>query len=390
MEMNRMLMCRERPVMEFRYFPTGGYALMAGEIFDRERVPFGMWVDGHPEPTGESITRWWRSRGVPMTRDGIRTALAGMGIPLASDLLDRSLGLSLSDQYWARPLDRDDVQWADLNFFHNDFDEQLGRALFYGNSSRVADVNTPDVTSAGDLPKRWVITPDGTRELIKAGRSGQEPDNEVIASRVADLLGMAHVEYRVGHAQGKRVCICPDMVTDREELIPGGQLMPLFRKASDEERKAAWIDACERAGADRDAIVGATDDFLLLDYLLRNTDRHYNNFGLIRDVETLAVSPAPIFDTGESLFNGMDLEMMDNDDYPAKPFWLDDAGEKPNARWQLSLIEDWDRWDLTVLDAVPDIVRDQLSTNSRLPERIVGRVAELVCQRADEVRRMLR
>lgn len=390
MEMNRILMCRERPVMEFRYFPTGGYALMAGEIFDRDRVPFGMWVDGRPEPTGESITQWWRSRGVPMTRDGMRTVLTGMGIPLTSDLLDRSLGLSLSDQYWVRPLDRDDLQWDDLNFFHNDFDEQLGRALFHGNSSQVSDVNTPDVTSAGDLPKRWMIAPDGTRKLIKAGRSGQEPDNEVIASRVADLLGMSHVEYRIGHAQGKRVCICPDMVTDREELIPGGQLMQLFRKASNEERKAVWLDACERAGANRQAVADATDDFLLLDYLLRNTDRHYNNFGLIRDVETLEVSPAPIFDTGESLFNGMDLEMMDNDDYPAKPFWLDDAGEKPNARWQLSLIEDWDRWDLTVLDAVPDIVRDQLSANSRLPERIVNRVTELVRERVNEVRRIRR
>ena len=28
------------------------------------------------------------------------------------------------------------------------------------------------------------------------------------------------------------------------------------------------------------------------------TDRHYNNFGLIRDVETMQVRPAPLFDTG--------------------------------------------------------------------------------------------
>lgn len=386
MEMNRVLMCRERPVMEFRYFPTGGYALMAGDIFDRERLPFGMWVEGRPEPTGESITRWWRSRGLPMTRDGLRSVLNGMGIGSASDLLDRSMGLSLSDQYWVRPIDRDDLRWGDLNFFHNDFDEQLGRSLFAGNASAIEDMNTPDVTSAGDLPKRWTIADDGTRELVKAGRSGQEPDNEVIASRVAELLGMAHVPYRLSHAHGKRVSVCPDMVSDREELIPGGQLMPLFRKASNEERKTVWLEACERAGADKDEVEAATDDFLLLDFLLRNTDRHYNNFGLIRDVETLAVRPAPIFDTGESLFNGMDLPMMDNEDYPAKPFWLDDAGERPNAMWQLSLIRHWDRWDLSLLDEVPDIVRDQLSDNSRLPERIVGRIAALVAERGNMVR----
>lgn len=63
-EMNRMLMCGDRLVMEFEYSRSGGYALWAGTIHDSARVPTGMWVDSSPEPTGESITRWWRSRGI--------------------------------------------------------------------------------------------------------------------------------------------------------------------------------------------------------------------------------------------------------------------------------------------------------------------------------------
>ena len=146
MTMNRMLMCRTHPVMEFEYFERGGYSLRAGEIYDESRIPIGMYVDGKPEPTGESITGWWRSRGIPMTRDGMRSVFAGSGIASTNDLLDRSLGLSLSDQYWVRPLDRPDLTWEKLNFFHNDFDERLGQALFFGNSSRIGNVNTPDVT----------------------------------------------------------------------------------------------------------------------------------------------------------------------------------------------------------------------------------------------------
>lgn len=40
----------------------------------------------------------------------------------------------------------------------------------------------------------------------------------------------------------------------------------------------------------------------ILDYIMLNEDRHLNNFGIIRDVQSLEwIDVAPIFDTGESL-----------------------------------------------------------------------------------------
>lgn len=379
--MNRMLMCADRPVMEFEYSRNGGYALRAGTIYDAARIPVGMWLDRKPEPDGPSITRWWRGRGVPATRDGLGTVLAMSGIATTDELLDRCLGLSLSDQYWVRPLDRDDLQWSTINFFHNRFDEQLGRSLFQGGSSRIADINTPDVTSAGDLPKRWIIQPDGTRSLIKAGRTGQEPDNECIASQVASLLGIKHIEYRIDHIQGRRVSVCDEMLTDDEEIIPGGQIMNLFRDGPRIEGKAIWLDACEQLGMDRHVEETAVDDFIFLDFLLRNTDRHYNNFGLIRNVNTLAVRPVPIFDSGDSLWNGMDPDLMDNSDYRTKPFWIDDWGDKNNAIWQFRLINEWDRWNLDLLNEVPGIIRDQFSTNRRIAPAITDTITSLMTER---------
>lgn len=42
---------------------------------------------------------------------------------------------------------------------------------------------------------------------------------------------------------------------------------------------------------------------LVLDYLISNEDRHYRNFGLIRNVNTLKFERvAPIFDSGYSMF----------------------------------------------------------------------------------------
>ena len=67
------------------------------------------------------------------------------------------LRLSLSDQYWVRRED-DPVEWKDINFFDNPFDEALGEILLTSySSSHDISLNAPDVSTGGDLPKRWTI-----------------------------------------------------------------------------------------------------------------------------------------------------------------------------------------------------------------------------------------
>ena len=51
---------------------------------------------------------------------------------------------------------------------------------------------------------------------------------------------------------------------------------------------------------------------IICDSLLSNTDRHFRNFGLVRNVDKLECRPAPIFDSGNSLWfdvNNSDLEI---------------------------------------------------------------------------------
>lgn len=53
-------------------------------------------------------------------------------------------------------------------------------------------------------------------------------------------------------------------------------------------------------------ITESLDDMLILDFIICNRDRHYNNFGMIRNVNTLQIEKsAPIFDTGTSAFAGI-------------------------------------------------------------------------------------
>ncbi len=98
--------------------------------------------------------------------------------------------------------------------------------------------------------------------------------------------------------------ICGEMLTDTEELVSAWQLLGSVKTDNRLDARDSWLLAAESFGCDLQAISDATDDWLLVDWLMRNTDRHYNNFGLIRDVETMQVRPAPLFDTGASLWCG--------------------------------------------------------------------------------------
>ena len=61
-----------------------------------------------------------------------------------------------------------------------------------------------------------------------------------------------------------------------------------------------YLNCCRALGVADIAL--AVDQMIVLDYLIANEDRHQNNFGLIRDANTLEwLGAAPIFDSGSSL-----------------------------------------------------------------------------------------
>jgi len=53
-----------------------------------------------------------------------------------------------------------------------------------------------------------------------------------------------------------------------------------------------------------DKFIKALEDMIIFDAVILNTDRHYGNFGFLVDSKTnQIVSPAPLFDHGNSLLN---------------------------------------------------------------------------------------
>ena len=99
--------------------------------------------------------------------------------------------------------------------------------------------------------------------------------------------------------------------------------------------------------------------FRSLDYIIANEDRHFNNFGLIRNAETLEwIGLAPIYDSGSSLgYDKLPGQMKSEKDVGCKPF-------KNHHVEQLRLVQSFDWLDLSKLHDVEDMIRRVLSADA--------------------------
>ncbi|MBR6204827.1 MAG: hypothetical protein IKQ60_07255 [Candidatus Methanomethylophilaceae archaeon] len=324
-----------------------GTLLRKGKVYEKSHMPVGTVRKGIVD--GNALRHWWAGRSIPASRDGIEDVLRGLGIPSTTLLIEKCMGLSLSDQYWIRPRGSD-TAWADVNFFENEFSEDMGDLLLGARADAGhISMRSPDNTSDGVLRKRWKIF-DGRRCLVKAGSGPlmQEPFNEAIASILMGSQGIDHVEYSLAWQGRRPVCICEDFIGPDTELVTGYGLTRSVPKDRGRTTYALYVSVCEEAGID---IVPFLDRMLAIDYIMMNGDRHMNNFGLVRDAETLEyLGPAPVYDTGTSL--GCDVrtewfpeEISDS----AKPF--ESTFEK-----QLGLVSDLSWFDGdAMLSALPRV-----------------------------------
>ena len=127
-----------------------------------------------------------------------------------------------------------------------------------------------------------------------------QPFNEVLASEICRLLGFNHVKYDLEIYNDIVVSKCPCFITKNTELITCHQIRNDIKKHGNIEDYEEYIKLLEKNGIKNARI--QMENMYILDFLIMNEDRHLNNFGIIRDVNTLKwIECAPIFDNGKSL-----------------------------------------------------------------------------------------
>lgn len=94
------------------------------EIYNEAYAPVGVRLNSR-----NSVYEWWRGRSIPASREGLDMLLKQLGYSSRNTLALKAFGLSLSDQYWVRPVGSD-LEWDKINFFQNDFSIDVGQAFF--------------------------------------------------------------------------------------------------------------------------------------------------------------------------------------------------------------------------------------------------------------------
>ena len=270
-------------------------------------------------------------------------------------LLVRCYGLSLSDQYWIYP-ENSNLTWDQINFFENPFSDDMGDVLF-GTQKKADgfDFSSPDNTSDGCLKKRWKIL-NGKRCLIKGGSNPfrQQPFNEVIAAGIMERLGIDHIPYTVMWKEDAPYSVCEDFVTADTELVSAWRIMQTQKKENSTSVYQHFVNCCKVLGAPN--VVPSLDRMIILDYIIANEDRHLNNFGLLRNAETLEwLGFAPIFDSGSSLgYDKVAAQIRAGRDIACKPF-------KKHHAEQLKLVSSFDWIDFENLKDVESMITAVLS-----------------------------
>ena len=319
--MHYTLMHKEIPVVDIELDDASGAITRVDDVHNAAHIPIGI-AYKNDILDRKALNKWWYGRSIPASRQGIQQALAILRIGSTQELIDKSYGLSLSDQYWIKEKGSS-LEWTEINFFTNDFSRDIGDILFGGHiSSAKIDLMSPDNTSDGWLRKKWTII-DGKRCLIKGGSgvTQQEPYNEVIASELMEKLNIPHVPYRIIMQGDYPYSVCEDFIDADTELISADYIMKSQKKANHLTTYQHYLNCCAALGISN--AQQAVDQIIVVDYLLANTDRHYNNFGAIRNANSLEwIGSAPIYDSGTSLWCNTPTKLIRPlaSDLPSKPF----------------------------------------------------------------------
>lgn len=245
--------------------------------------PIGYW----------SLTIFLEQRKAPKHRKHILQLLEQYGCDDTEGFLRVTHALSLNDTFWVREADAA-LCWEDVSLYTNPFSENISEAAFDGIISETdLPATSPEFGTDGYYAKRWKREDSGIY-LYKSGSAHYEiePLSEYLAAQLSNRLCPGAVPYDMDFYRGKLVSKCPLFTNEAMGLAKASAVFHGEERTMPE--LLAFFDG-----------IGSGDAFrrmCVLDAVILNTDRHYGNFGVLFDTDTLEIQGmAPVFDHNRSL-----------------------------------------------------------------------------------------
>ncbi|MCR5778818.1 MAG: hypothetical protein K6G84_15605 [Lachnospiraceae bacterium] len=250
--------------------------------------------------TIENMNRWWEMRAIPSSRETIRKLINSLEIITSEDYLAKNLALSITDTYWIKP-DGSDLKYEDINLFN--LKDPCCEKIPYHNAS----CYDPNASLGGQMEKYWDMshdTPVLTKEAFKY--FGQQAVNEVFATLIHTRQNtqIPFVKYSLSATdEGSILSFCDSFTNEDIEFISAYEIVSSSKVSNNNSMYEHYIKCCKDNGIDEEYIRTFMDYQTLTDFVISNSDEHLMNFGILRDANTMKLlGPAPIFDSGNSMF----------------------------------------------------------------------------------------
>ena len=265
-------------------------------------APIGFFLKEQPKDVqNEWLTAFLESRKAPKHRRHIQEILTQYQCNDLKGFIDVTHAVSLNDVFWVKGAESS-LSWADVSLYRNEFDQLISIAAFDGTmSSTVLSSSSPEFGTDGYYAKCWVR--EGEKIfLYKRGSDLFETEqySEYLAYQVALKICPDAVPYDLTHYHGRVVSKCELFTNENVGLVKAARVF------GGEKPIPAMLSYFES--------IGSADTFrrmCILDAIILNPDRHYGNFGVLFDTDTMQVlRMAPVFDNNRALLPHLDEDQL--------------------------------------------------------------------------------
>lgn len=235
----------------------------------------------------KNVEGWIAARAIDPHRTNSRLLKRALRLRTTDDV-NTALAVNaatITDRYWFKPEGSNDV-YEDIRFKENYFDQLALRGD--PDSFSCKPSRTPELTNTGSFEKCWKLI-DGKWWMYKSGNS-DELFSELFICRLGEKLGFNMAHYEI---DGQYI---------RSEDFTEGA------KVNFESMKSLVDDDEDYTNCFRTLISVSPElarqylELIWMDSLCYNMDRHTENFGLLREIETGKIlSLAPNYDNNIAL-----------------------------------------------------------------------------------------
>lgn len=258
-------------------------------IIDAQFMPYDLYLEESNDFDTKMnnlnvFLHWCACRVLTLDRTYAKEILNSIGAPQSVTDRDRaeiSMSyhcVSLTDVYWTRERG-EDISFAALNLYDNPLEDAivevslLGKHLTVTNKELTVQDFAPDLSTRGCFPKAWIRTEKGFL-LLKDG-GADIVRKEILASHICQCFDIPQVVYREYTYDGQPVSAC-ELVTSKNYSMVSKRAFEIYMRNQDRN----VIEAC--IALDTVGYYGMN----ILDYLVGNTDRHMENWGVLVDNRT--------------------------------------------------------------------------------------------------------